>query len=75
MISLLLIFGFLCRSSIFPYPDDREIWHSNVLVLDNVGSDLREMVGHEEGEVVGEPAEGKDENHSGEHLDHSLGRL
>ena len=25
MVSLILIFGFLCRSSIFRYPDDREI--------------------------------------------------
>ena len=33
MISLILIFGFLCRSSIFWYPDDREIYNSNVLRL------------------------------------------
>ena len=32
------------------------------------------MVGYEEGEVIGEPAEGKDKNNSGEHLDHSLWR-
>ena len=30
MISLILIFGFLCRSS-FRYPDDQKILHSNVL--------------------------------------------
>ena len=33
MISLILIFGFLCRSSIFPNPSDGEILYSNVLVL------------------------------------------
>ena len=31
MISQILIFGCLCRSSIFQYPDYQEIWHSNVL--------------------------------------------
>ena len=30
------------------------------------------MVGYEEGEVIGKPAEGKDENNGGEHLDHAL---
>ena len=30
------------------------------------------MIGEEEGEVVGEPAEGKDEDDGGEHLDHPL---
>ena len=30
MISLILIFGFLCRSSIFQYLNDQEIKHSNL---------------------------------------------
>ena len=30
------------------------------------------MIGEKEGEVVREPAEGKDENNRGEHLDHTL---
>ena len=30
------------------------------------------MIGDKEGEVVREPAEGKDENNGGEHLDHTL---
>ena len=33
---------------------------------------LWEMVGEEEGEMIGKPTEGKDENNGSKHLDHSL---
>ena len=45
---------------------------TKVLTRYQVYTDLREVIGYEEGEVIGKPAEGKDENNGGEHLDHAL---
>ena len=45
---------------------------TKVLTRYQVYTDLWEVIGYEEGKVIGKPAEGKDENNGGEHLDHAL---